>query len=227
MIKLKQKAMTPISIKKAIEEARAKRDELKNEISQKRTFIQMSPEEFAKLMAAKCERIFLQRSEPRRFDFDINNKAIIKELYLYAAGDKEFKGSLLKGIHLWGDFGTGKTSLLQALSEIISETTYKNIEIIYAKEFATKLIEKGLNYYAKKPLFIDDVGREQAEINYYGNITRPVSDLYYLRKENGAWTLQTCQYPIAKLEEKYGKFTTDRMRAAFNEIELKGKSRRI
>jgi DNA replication protein DnaC len=220
--------MTPISIKKAIEQAREKRDELKKEISLKRTFIQMSPGEFAKLMAAKCERIFLQRSEPRKFDFDSYNIPVINQLYLYATGDKDFKGSILKGIHLWGDFGTGKTSLLQALSEIISETTGKIVETILAKEFASKLMDRdrGLNYYSKKPLFIDDIGREQAEINNYGNITRPVPDLYYLRKENGAWTLQTCQYPIAKLEEKYGKFTTDRMRAAFNEIELKGKSRR-
>jgi len=48
-----------------------------------------------------------------------------------------------------------------------------------------------------------------------------VPDIYFLRKERGAWTFQTCQRPIADLEPIYGKFISDRMKAMFNEIEFK------
>jgi DNA replication protein DnaC len=227
--------MTPISIKKAIEEARSKRVESQLNLNLKRTFIAMSAEEFYELMKIKCERIFMERSEPKKFVFDSNNSSVVEKLYLYGTGDQLFQGSIHKGIHLWGDFGTGKTSILQAFSEIISETTSKIVETILAKEFGHKLLNRGINYYSKKPLFIDDLGRETLEIKDFGNVTRPVVDLYYMRKETGAWTLQTCQHPITfkgkeqsddPLIARYGKFTMDRMRAAFNEIELKGTSRR-
>jgi len=178
----------------------------------------------------------MERSEPRKFVLDDFNRPVLKELYLYVTGHKSFKGSLHKGIHLWGYYGTGKTSILQALTEIISETTPKIIEMINAKEFGKKLLERGMVHYSKKPLFIDDLGRETEEIKDYGNVTKPVPDLYYLRKENGSWTFQTCQYSLTEpwdktkdpppLIKKYGIFTVDRMIASFNEIELKGKSRR-
>jgi hypothetical protein len=233
-----EKTMTQISIKQAIENARNSREEAVSILNLKRTFIQMSADEFKELMAIKCERIFMERSEPRKFVLDDFNRPVLKELYLYATGRKSFKGSLHKGIHLWGDYGTGKTTILQALTEIISETTTKIIEMILSKEFGKKLLDRGMLYYSKKPLFIDDLGREPSEIKDFGNVTKPVPDLYYLRKENGSWTFQTCQYSLTQpwdrgkdkepppLINKYGIFTVDRMIASFNEIELKGKSRR-
>lgn len=230
--------MTQISIKQAIENAKNAREEAVNFLNIKRTYIKMSADEFKELMAIKCERIFMERSEPRNFVLDNFNTPVLKELYLYGIGHKSFNGSLHKGIHLWGDYGTGKTTILQAFSEIISETTSKIIEMILSKEFSKKLLERGLLYYSKKPLFLDDLGREPTEIKDFGNVTRPVPDLYYLRKENGAWTFQTCQHSLKQpwdkrndkepppLINKYGVFTVDRMIASFNEIELKGKSRR-
>ncbi len=98
--------------------------------------------------------------------------------------------------------------------------------MILAKEFGTRILKEGIAYFSKRPIFLDDVGREPKEVKDFGNVIRPVPDLYYLRKENGAWTFQTCQRPIDQLTELYGMFTTDRMKAAFNEIHFKGGSRR-
>jgi len=51
----------------------------------------------------------------------------INQLYFYATGSSSFSGDLNKGIHLWGDYGVGKSTILQAFSEIISENSGKNI----------------------------------------------------------------------------------------------------
>ncbi len=219
--------MIQISIDDIYKNSKDQRDEAEKKLKVKRGFIKnMDYETFKNVIAIKSERIFLQRSEPRGFKFDEFNKSIIEQFYYYAIGSDKFKGSIWKGIHLWGDYGCGKTTLVLAFCEIINEISGKIIKTILAKELGNSIIRFGIEYFVSRPIFLDDIGREIKELKNYGNLLRPVPDLYYLRKEKGAWTFQTCQKPISDLEQVYGKFTTDRMRAAFNEIEFKGNSRR-
>ncbi len=218
--------MTPISIKQALDDAKVERTKAINNLSVKRSFLDIDPKTFKELVVLKSERIFHERSEAKSYSFDDLNKPMIQQLYYYVSGNKKFSGDLNKGIHLWGDYGCGKSSLLQSVCEIITEISDRRIEMLIAKEMGIKILEKGIAYFYKRPLYVDDVGREPREVKTFGNLLKPVPDLYYYRKEFGAWTFQTCQRPVAGLESEYGKFTTDRMRAAFNEIHFKGTSRR-
>ena len=218
--------MIPTSINKIIGNAKLEREAAERKVKTKRSFLKMDPAQFKDVLVLKSERIFYERGEPKNYNFDDNNKPIIQQLYWYATGSEKFNGSIYKGIHLWGNYGTGKSTILQAFCEIMHEYTGRRIITILSKELGARILKDGIDYFRVRPLFLDDIGREIKELKDFGNITKPVPDLYYLRKEVGAWTFQTCQKPIADLKEMYGEFTTDRMRAAFNEIEFKGNSRR-
>lgn len=218
--------MIPTSIDKIYKNAVADRSAAEQKVKSKRSFLRMDPANFKDILVTKMERIFLERNEPKKYEFDVNNKPIIQQLYFYAIGSEKFNGNLYKGIHLWGDYGTGKTTMLQAFCEIMQEYTGRRILMIMSKELGAKILDNGVDYYKTRPFFLDDIGREIKELKEWGNLCKPVPDLYYLRKETGAWTFQTCQKPIAELADLYGKFTTDRMKAMFNEIEFKGTSKR-
>ncbi|MDD5358543.1 MAG: hypothetical protein PHX80_05310 [Candidatus Nanoarchaeia archaeon] len=218
--------MIPTSINNVLEKAKSERDSAVIHIAQKRPILVMDNDTFSKLIILKCERIFIDRNEPKKFILTDSNKKLINYLHLFSTANKDFPGSIYKGIHIWGDFGTGKTTLMMAFREIIMENTGKNITMILAKNLGSNILEKTMNHYVRMPLFLDDIGREMKEIKDFGNIYKPVPDLYYLRKEHGSWTFQTCQKAIDDLEPLYGLFITSRMHAMFNEFHLEGKCMR-
>ncbi|MFV0376889.1 MAG: hypothetical protein ACK5JD_06245 [Mangrovibacterium sp.] len=216
--------MTQISINEALEKART---EKKESLDFTRTFLKCTEAEFTELMRLKCERIFNQRGEKTRpFEVDKDNQEFIHQLYLYAIGSEQFSGDIRKGLFVWGGYGAGKTALLFALSEIITEMTVKNVSKFAAKVLAERMNEEGVENMAKRPLFIDDLGREPELFNNFGTKKRVMVDLLARRYDTGAWTFVTAQYPIPKFNDKYGMLIVDRMRAMFNEIELPGQSRR-
>jgi len=219
-------ATTPTLLKKVFDRAKEEHALTVQKINSKRVFIDIDPITFKDILVLKSERIFNDRSEPKDYRFDSYNKDLIQQLYYYVTGNSKFKGSLQKGIHLYGTYGCGKTALLQSVCEMITELSDRKIEMVHAKEFGNTILKHGIDYYYKRPMFLDDIGREPREVKNFGNVIHPVPDSYPMRKENGAWTFQTCQRPIKGLESEYGEYITDRMRAAFNEIEFKGSSRR-
>jgi len=216
--------MTQISISEALEKAR---NEKKESLDFSRTFINCTYDEFTQLLRLKCERIFNQRGEKTRpFEMDTVNTEFIHQLYLYAIGSQQFAGDIRKGLFVWGGYGAGKTAILFALSEIFTEMTIKNVSKFPAKVLAERMNEEGVEIMAKRPLFIDDLGREPEVFNNYGTKKRVMIDLFARRYDTGAWTFVTAQYQIEKFKDKYGLLILDRMRSMFNEIHLPGESRR-
>ena len=98
-----------------------------------------------------------------------------------------------------------------------------------------RIIHDGIDMLAKRPLFIDELGREQLEIADFGNKIRPIADLMALRYNNGARTFFTSNFKLSTLSrgrnEKgeligYGQYIGERIQEMTNIVEMPGESRR-
>ena len=90
----------------------------------------------------------------------------------------------------------------------------------------TEIEDKGLEFFRKRPLYIDDLGKEQPEAKIFGTIYHPVEDIVSLRDLQNSITFATGNYEMKTYEKYYSKHIVDRMQSLFNIHILKGGSRR-
>lgn len=198
-----------------------------------RVFIDIEENDFWQLLKLNAEMILLQRGKKHEFIVDNENRNVIRELYNYVTGNENFKANtnhsesnLYKGILLLGGWGTGKTILIESVCEIINLLSRKRITFINAKKLKSITGKEEIDKYLKRPMFIDDIGKEDKETRDYGDPVYPLIDLISQRYDFGAWTFGTSNFSFKTLGEMYGEFLQERIIEMFNIIELKGKSRR-
>ncbi len=171
---------------------------------------------------------FIEKAKQRlygsEFVVDAENKKSINQLFYYLIGSEEFEGDLNKGILLIGNIGNGKTVLMESFIDVFNETSDKIITSIHAKDIALILAKKDVGYLNKRPLFIDDIGKEQETIKNFGTVIHPLEDVINERYKNFGLTFGTSNF---KLEDMpYSKHMIDRMKQMFNIMTLPGNSRR-
>ena len=119
--------------------------------------------------------------------------------------------------------------------EILSENRkpYMKIFFICIIVFSSNLwgIEAALINkipYSYVAIIIDDLGYETPENSEYRATIRPIANLLDKRYDLGSWTFATGQIPMDSVHyvKKYGKNIVSRMKALFNQFELKGKDLR-
>ena len=195
----------------------------------------LTKENFWSLLNATAQAIMAKRGVYHPFVVDDYNRDIVLQMWLYATGSKECKWNIHKGIYIGGKVGCGKTLLMQAFCQILNFISGRVIEMIPATLLFQRILDDGINSLAQRPLFIDELGREQLEMNAFGNKMRPIEDLMALRYNNGARTFFTSNFKIATLSkghnekgEKigYGQYIGDRIQEMTNIVELPGESRR-
>jgi len=198
-----------------------KEGEYKNPLTRQRQFkADCSPEHFKDLFIVSSELYMYGNS----FIVDADNKNVINQLYYYLVGSPEFEGDLLKGIILMGAIGNGKTVILETFLDVIDDVANKIVLRLHSKDVSKVLQENVTGYLNKRPLFIDDMGKEQEAIKNYGTIEHPMEDLFSERYKNFALTFATSNYKFDDM--KYSNHMKDRMKQMFNIIVLPGKSRR-
>ena len=132
---------------------------------------------------------------------------------------------------MMGTFGCGKTILLKSFLDVQDYVTRHITTMIHSKMLSDNIYSKGIIDLSRKPLFIDDVGRENLEDTDWGKKIKPFTDLIAIRYENGALTNATSNFKIESLagdakNKGYGTYITSRMEEMFNVIMLPGSSRR-
>lgn len=156
---------------------------------------------------------------------DSDNKEIINQLYKYLTCASDFEGDLSKGILLIGPIGTGKTIIMESFCEIFNTCSNKIITMVGAKNIVEFKAIHGFDYLHKRPVFIDDIGKEQTTVNTYGTVSKPMEDLINERYKNESLTFGTSNLKIEDMP--YNPHTLDRIKQMFNVIILHGKSRRL
>lgn len=182
----------------------------------------ISPEDFARrFLEAATSKI---HSSEDNYIVDDQNKEAINQLYFFLVNDSKFTGDPIKGILLAGAIGSGKTVLIESFLSVFNDVSGKVVISVSSRDIVNMQDEKGYDYLNRRPLFIDDIGKEQTVINTYGTISKPMEDLLDRRYKSAGLTFGTTNLKIEDMP--YNKHTIDRMRQMFNIIELPGKSRR-
>ena len=195
----------------------------------------LTKDHFWRLLNATAQAIMAQRGVFHPFVVDDDNRVIIIQMWHYVTGSKECRWNIHKGIYIGGKVGCGKTLLMQSFCEILHFISGRTVEMIPATLLYQRIIEQGIDSLSKRPLFIDELGREQLEMNAFGNKMRPIADLMALRYNNGARTFFTSNFKIETLSKGrndkgelvgYGKYIGERIQEMTNIIEMPGESRR-
>jgi DNA replication protein DnaC len=188
---------------------------------------QLDYAQFEEMLKVYAQEIILDRSVVRPFVIDNNNLQVIKQLYLYITGNPACLWNLNSGLIFGGKVGCGKSVLMKAYIRISNELTKKQTTQIHSKTLASLIRHKTIDYYEKRPLFIDELGREESETKDFGNVIKPVIDLFSIRYEKGARTYATTNFNYNSLENFYGNFIRSRMEEMMTYIHLPGESRRL
>ena len=195
----------------------------------------LSKENYWNLLNATAQAIMAQRGVYHSFVVDEYNRDIIYQMWLYIIGSNKCKWNIHKGIYIGGKVGCGKTLLMQSFCEILHFISGRTVEMIPATLLFQRIIDDGINSLATRPLFIDELGREQLEMNAFGNKMRPIADLMALRYNNGARTFFTSNFKLSTLSKGhndkgeligYGQYIGERIQEMTNITEMPGDSRR-
>lgn len=176
-----------------------------------------------------------------QFEADANTKELMNELYYYVNGETSPKLNLdpKKGILLWGNIGTGKSTIIRILGEVLRMfgKGYKTVNCSY---MATQFAASGLDAVntstynetdrGVRPVdrAFDELGREPIPARHYGNELNIMQYVFQCRYElrESIRTYATTNINPQSLGSLYGDYIADRMSEMFNIVELKGKSRR-
>jgi len=190
-------------------------------------YVAMNYEEFKQLLQVNCANIMLQRSIIGEYQIDKQNGPIIKQLYLYFMNDPACAWNLNAGLLFGGRVGCGKTMLMTAYLMITNEYSRKYTTIIHSKSLANEIKKNGLECLSRKPIMIDDLGREESEVKDWGSVVKPVVDIFSVRYENGARTYATTNFNYDRLITSYTEFTITRMQEMMTHVVFPGESRRL
>lgn len=183
------------------------------------------------------------------FVVDDRNIRLIAELYtwVWASLGRMSPGVLApnKGILLWGNIGTGKTTIIKGLQKylaMINQLVYGSnnrdicVEIKSAAEISLRYASEGMKALGKWTereqlghLAIDEIGREEIS-THYGTTCNTIQTLLQLRYEhrNRVMTHGTTNIDMTgpEFSSRYGSYIFDRVKEMFNVVRVGGESRR-
>lgn len=180
--------------------------------------------DFTRLISIEAESILTERHQSG-YLIDDYVLPVLKHLHTYLTGFN-FAGSINKGIMLFGALGVGKSVIMKAYTKVIERLSGRVIQYVSAFNLSRMIVAEGIEYFSKRPLLIDDLGKEEEVIKDYGTTLRPMIELFATRYDNGALNFVTTNYNLMTLKDKYGEQNADRFREIFNFIQMEGKSRR-
>jgi hypothetical protein len=192
-----------------------------------KSYFSMSYDDFKQLLVSHAYEIMLRRSVRREYVIDQYNEPIMRQLYLYFTNSPHCAWNLNAGLIFGGKLGCGKSLMMMAYLRISDQYSRKLTTSIHSNSLSGLIKQNGIETYTRRPLFIDELGREESEVKDYGNIVKPVIDLFGQRYEEGARTYATTNFKYESLEKFYGEFIRTRMEEMMTYIQFPGDSRRL
>lgn len=196
-------------------------------------------ENFYKLTRKKLikDSDFIENTKPIFHYFTRNFKEFNKCERLSKLSNPDLK----KGLLIVGDFGNGKSTLMNTMELSVKDTSlyfkgYTANEVVLAFEGCETPREKELfiKRYSKGVLYFDDIKSERMASNY--GKTEIFKEILENRYNNKSITFITCNYKkgfegnlelaLEEFGDKYGSRVYDRLFEMFNIIEFKGRSLR-
>lgn len=167
-------------------------------------------------------------------DYQSIFKDEIRNLIMYAQGDKESIYDLEKAIGIIGPTGTGKTLTFKALSEYLKIDDVKflrngniskfGFEVVSSRFLASHFIAKGFDgiepYIIKPVLCIDDLGAEPDNITHYGNKLNLIQHIIEERYMNNRITHFSSNNKMERIHDIYGDRVYSRLVGSTNIITL-------
>lgn len=161
-----------------------------------------------------------------------DNRKIINELLMYFTGNGNL--NLRKGIYIYGDFGTGKSVMMQAIRKTLAKIFPFNLngfgntsieQIIEHYKFENNLHKFGYNDGKPYHLCINEFGKQMSEKIYGTDVNNILESLFMIRYElfqSGKLTHVTSNYSPDQVS--LPPIIKDRMVEMFNFINLGGNS---
>ena len=193
----------------------------------------------------------------KKFKVDETNEMLFRLLVAYFSPSEESRRFFIeiagylkienpdydKGLMMAGNFGVGKTWMMQLFQanqrqcfrmrpakhiadafEVAGEETQQ--EFVYP--FKNTFEDPDVFFQKESGLCIDDIGTEDVK-NHYGNKKNVIGDLFeirYSKKTTGIMLHATTNLTTEQLKDFYGMRVVSRMREIFNFVELPGEDRR-
>ncbi len=194
----------------------------------------ISWDEFLQMFKESANATLMKRGCNWSFVVDENNTSTLQQIYLYLTYDRRFQGDLHKGLMLMGGYGCGKSLLMESFANLQNwlirrfNMRYGCISFMNSLELINNLKTEDVKLYTKRPLIIDEFGREPKQVMNYGNLSSPMIELLCARADKAIITHGTTNFKLDTLtsSEYYGAMVGDRLRAMFNFIKVDGESRR-
>lgn len=126
-----------------------------------------------------------------------------------------------KGLILSGECGTGKTTILKAISLIFHKFHNKNIIVIKSTDL------KSLEEAEKKThIIIDEIGAEFSKSNNYGNSRNAIMQVISNADDVNALCIFATNLTAKEIVEKYDNRTLDRIINLCKIVKIEGTSKR-
>lgn len=219
--------MQPKPITEILDIAKAEHAKQLNDLTKIRQ--QISCEEFKTLFIIRAHQAMADRKNFNQFIIDDDNREVINMMYAYITMNMNGVFNPFIGIVLNGRYGCGKSVLIEAFCMVLNDLIFREknkIESIHSIELAEQIKRVGVIPYARKPLLIQDIGKEKKEINNFGTIVNPIAELLAIRAEYGALTFGSTNMDTPAFKEAYKESISKRLTEHINLVFLPGTDRR-
>lgn len=203
--------------------------ELNKQVSQMENMRQqLTCESFKSLFLIRAEQAMVERKNFGKFIIDDNNRQVINLMYSYIM-HQDCALNTYVGIIINGKYGCGKSVLIEAFCNVLNDLSWSEkskIEIVHAIELAEQIKNVGVIPYSRKPLCIQDIGKEKKEIKDFGTVMNPIGDLLAIRAEYGALTFGSTNMDLEMFRKDYKDYISKRICEHVNLVLLPGEDRR-
>lgn len=207
-----------------------------------RFFLPFSVEQVYNLLGAYYKAEVLKRIKAENYvSLSEDMKANIRDVATWICNPSKRPGLLL-----FGNVGTGKTTLLRAIVSVINQAVererddqnrfketvdgYNVVSVIKAKRVISESIDPSGKYsvmLATSILAIDELGVEPTESKLYGNVSEPLIDLLCERYDRQLCTIISTNMGTQEIAERYGRRVSDRFNEMFATIPFTAESYRV